>query len=66
ENANELSLFCYVTAVEPPEVAASAAEPPEVSVVSTYELLSCPEPATEADCELPVCLVATNNYDLEL
>ncbi len=36
ENVNELSLFSYGTAVEPPEMAASTAEPPEVSVVSTY------------------------------
>ncbi len=31
-----------VTAVEPPQVAASAAEPLEVSVVSTYQLSTCP------------------------
>ncbi len=30
------------TAVEPPEVAASTAEPPEVSMVSTYQLSTCP------------------------
>ncbi len=33
---NDLYLFPDVTTVEPPEVAASAAEPSEVSVVTTY------------------------------
>lgn len=48
ENIHELSLFPDGTAVEPPEVAASTAESPEVSVVSTYKLLSCSVPAREA------------------
>ncbi len=38
----ELYLFPDVTTVEPPEVAASAAEPPEVSVVPSYEILVLP------------------------
>ncbi len=65
----EPSLIPYRTTVEPPEVAASAAEPLEVSVVSVYEfspwlisankavneLLLCPELATEATYELFFC-----------
>ncbi len=42
----ELSAFVEPpdgTTVEPPEVAASAAEPPEVSVVSTHQLLLQPK-----------------------
>ncbi len=51
----ELYLFPDVTTVEPPEVAASAAEPPEVSVVPSYESLSCPVTAMEAVCESLSC-----------
>ncbi len=39
--SNNFSLLPFETAVEPPEVAASAAEPPEVSVVLNYELPVC-------------------------
>ncbi len=53
----ELSLYPDGTIVEPPEVAASAAEPLEVSVVPTYELRSCPVLAKEAICELSSCPV---------
>ncbi len=53
----ELYLFPDVTTVEPPEVAASAAEPPEVSVVPSYESLSCPVTAMEAVCESLSCPV---------
>ncbi len=52
---NELYLFPDVTTVEPPEVAASAAEPSEVSVVNTFESSSCPVTAMEAVCELLPC-----------
>ncbi len=45
------------TAVEPLEVAASAAELPEVSVVSTYQLSACPVTAIEAVCEASFCPV---------
>ncbi len=45
------------TAVELLEVAASAAEPLEVSVVSTYESSSCPVTAMEAVCESSSCPV---------
>ncbi len=45
---DELFLYSDGTTVEPPEVAASAADPLEVSVVPTYELSSCPAPAKEA------------------
>ncbi|KAK9980737.1 hypothetical protein ABG768_000326 [Culter alburnus] len=38
----ELFLYSDGTIVEPPEVAASAADPLELSMVHTYELLSCP------------------------
>ncbi len=63
-----------VTTVEPPEAAATAAEPSEVSVVSTHslfvctvaarravpELLYCPAMAMEAVCKFSSCpLVAT-------
>ncbi len=41
--SNNFSLLPYETTVEPPEVAASAAEPPEVSVVLNYQLLVCPD-----------------------
>ncbi len=43
------------TAVEPLEVAASTAEPPEVSVVSTCQFLPCPVTAKKAICELSPC-----------
>ncbi len=45
------------TAVEPLEVAASAAEPPEVSVVYTYQSSSCPVTAMEAVYESSSCPV---------
>ncbi len=45
------------TAVEPLEVVVSAAEPPEVSVVSTYQLSACPVTAIEAVCEASLCPV---------
>ncbi len=51
----ELYLCPDATTVEPPEVAASAAEPPEVSVVPSYESLSCPVTAMEAICESSFC-----------
>ncbi len=54
---NDLYLFPDVTTVEPPEVAAFAAEPSEVSVVTTYESLSCPVTAMEAVCESSSCPV---------
>ncbi len=44
----ELSLYPDGTTVEPPEVAASATDPLEVSVVLAYELSSC---AMEAVCK---------------
>ncbi len=53
----ELYLFPDVTTVEPPEVAASVAEPPEVSVVPSYESLSCPVTAMEAVYESLSCPV---------
>ncbi len=43
--------------VEPLELAASAAEPPKVSVVSTCKLSPCPVTAKEAVCELSPCPV---------
>ncbi len=52
---NELFLVPDVTTVESPEVAASAAEPPGVSVVSTYELSSCPVAARRAVPECSSC-----------
>ncbi len=52
---NKLYLFPDVTTVEPPEVAASAAEPSEVSVVTIYESSSCPVTAMEAICESSSC-----------
>ncbi len=48
ETVTELHLPPDFTTVEPPEVAALAAEPPEVSVVSSSESLSCPVTAMEA------------------
>ncbi len=55
ETVTELHLPPDVTTVEPPEVAALAAEPPEVSVVSSSESLSCPVTAMEAVCESFSC-----------
>ncbi len=80
ETVTELSLFSNETALEPPEVVASAAEPPEVSVVLNYELSSCPLTAmevicesssrplmaTEAICELSACPVAARRAVPEL
>ncbi len=45
--------------VEPPEVVALAAEPPEVSVVSSCELSSCPVTAKKAAYELFVPVPVT-------
>ncbi len=47
--------FFMGTAVEPPEVAAFAAEPPEVSVGSSHLHVACPVSAMEATCELLPC-----------
>ncbi len=47
----ELTLCPEGTTVEPPEVAAPAADPLEVSVVPTYELSFCPVTAMEAVCD---------------
>ncbi len=66
ETVTELSLFSNETALEPPEVVASAAEPPEVSVVLNYELSSCPLTAMEAICKLSSCLVAARRAVPEL
>ncbi len=54
------------TAVVPLEVAASTAEPPEVSVVSTYQLSPCPVTAKEAVCELSPCPVTAKEAVCEL
>ncbi len=65
----ELSAFVETpdgTAVEPLEVAASTAEPPEVSVVSTYQLLPCPVTAKKAVCELSPCPVTAKEAVCEL
>ncbi len=51
----ELSLYLDSTTVEPPKVAASAAEPSEVSMVLNYELSPCPITAKEAVYELSPC-----------
>ncbi len=51
----ELSLYPDSTTAEPPTVAASAAEPSEVSVVLNYELSPCPITAKEAVYELSPC-----------
>ncbi len=58
ETVNELNLSPDVTTVEPPEVAASAAEPPEVSVVPSCESLFCPSTAMEAVDDSSSCPVA--------
>ncbi len=58
ETINELNLSPDVTTVEPPEVAASAAEPPELSVVSSCQSLSCPSMAMEAVDDSSSCPVA--------
>ncbi len=52
--------------VEPPEVVALAAEPPEVSVVSSCELSSCPVTAKKAAYELSSCLVTAKKAASEL
>ncbi len=52
--------------VEPPEVAALAAEPPEVSVVSFFELSTCPVTAKKAVCELSSCPVTAKKAACEL
>ncbi len=54
---NELYLFPDVTTVEPPEAAASAAEPSEVSVVTIYESLSYPVTVMKAIYESSSCPV---------
>ncbi len=64
--ANKLSLFLNGIAVEPPEVATSAAEPPKVSVVSIYDLSACPVMAMEAVCELSSCPVMAMEAVCEL
>ncbi len=53
----ELYLFPDVTTVKTPEVAASAAEPSELSVVTIYESLSCSVTAMEAVNESLSCPV---------
>ncbi len=57
ETVTEHYLSPGVTTVEPPEVAASAAEPPEVSVVPSCESLLCPVTAMEAVCDSLSCPV---------
>ncbi len=57
ETITEHYLSPGVTTVEPPEVAASAAEPPEVSVVPSCESLLCPVTAMEAVCDSLSCAV---------
>ncbi len=52
--------------VEPPEVVAFAAEPPEVSVVSPCELSSCPVTAKKAASELLSCPVTAKKAVCEL
>ncbi len=63
ETVTEHYLSPGVTTVEPPEVAASAAEPSEVSVVpscvSIYDLSACPVTAIEAVCEASCCPVTS-------
>ncbi len=54
---NKLYLFPDFTTVEPPEVAVSAAEPSEVSVVKTHESSSCPVTAMDAVYESSSCPV---------
>ncbi len=63
---DELSQYPYGTTVEPPEVAASAAESLEVSVVLTCELSPCPVTAKEAVCELSPCPVTVMEAVSEL
>ncbi len=50
----------------PPEVVALAAEPPEVSVVSSCELSSCPVTAKKAAYELSSCPVTAKKAVCEL
>ncbi len=47
-------------------VAALAAEPPEVSVVSFFELSTCPVTAKKAACELSPCPVTAKKAACEL
>ncbi len=54
------------TTVEPLEVATSTAEPPEVSVVSIYQLSPCPVTAKEAVCEHSPCPVTAKEAVCEL
>ncbi len=63
---NKLYLFPDITTVEPPEVAASAAESSEVSVVTTYESSSCPVTAMEAVYESSSCPVTAMEAVCEL
>ncbi len=62
----ELPLFPDCTALDPPEVAASAAEPPEGSVVSVHESLPCPVTTMEAVFESLPCPVTAMEAVSEL
>ncbi len=53
------------TTVEPPEVEASATEPPEVSGVSSHLHVACPVSAMEAACELLPCSEPANEASYE-
>ncbi len=53
----ELTLYHDGTTVETPEMAVPAADPLEVSVVSTYEFSSCPVTAMEGVCDSSSCCV---------
>ncbi len=64
--SKELSLVPYETTVEPPEVAASAAEPSELSVVLNCEFPACPITAQEAFCELSPCPIIAKEAVCEL
>ncbi len=64
--AQQYTLTRSCTTVEPSEVAALAAEPPEVSVVSSCELSPCPVMAMEAACELSSCHVTARKAVCEL
>ncbi len=56
----------HVTVEEPPEVAPSAAELPEVSVVCSHLHIACPFSAMEAACELLSCSEPTMEASYEL
>lgn len=58
--------FPDVNIVEPPEVVASVPEPPEVSLVSIYELSACLIMAKEAICEFLPFPLPSNESDYEL